>query len=92
MEKVVSKIKSVYTLSKRKYDIDFKRNNAKCKRVSLSCRETKKNTKKKNTESSPLSAITTLIDVLGLVFKWNCGELLWRIYQLNLNLQKHFQL
>ena len=64
MQKAVNKIKSIYTLTKRKHDFEMKRNTAKAKRLSMSTHN-----KKKTDNSStlnPLSAVTNLIETLGL--------------------------
>ena len=62
MEKSVNKIKSIFTLTKRKHDFEMKRNTAKAKRLSVSTQKTKKT----DCSLSPLAAVTNLIETLHL--------------------------
>ncbi len=64
MQKAVNKIKSIYTLTKRKHDFEMKRNTAKAKRLSMSTHNKKKIDN--SSTVSPLSAVTNLIETLGL--------------------------
>jgi hypothetical protein len=64
MQKAVNKIKSIFTLTKRKHDFEMKRNTAKTKRLSVSTQN-----RKKTDDSSTinlLSAVTNLLETLGL--------------------------
>ena len=63
-EKAVSKLTSVYNLTKRKHDRETKRNHT--KRLSMSSQSMKKKT---NNSLSPLAAATALAEILGLVAK-----------------------
>ena len=64
MQKAVNKIKSIFTLTKRKHDFEMKRNIAKAKRLSMSTHNTKKTDN--SSTVNPLSAVTNLIETLGL--------------------------
>ena len=77
MEKAVSKIKSVYTITKRKHDLELKRNNANAKQRTLSV-HTKNRTNHSTT--TPLLAITGLVEILGLDKSASSCRNTWRIY------------
>ncbi len=64
MQQAVNKIKSIFTQTKRKHDLEMKKNTANAKPFSVSTH----NTKKTDTSStvSPLSSVTNLIKTLGL--------------------------
>ena len=64
MEKVVNKIKSIYTLTKRKHDVEMKRNTSKAKRLSMVVQHQKK--ADNSSAVNPLTAVTNLMETLGL--------------------------
>ena len=64
MEKVVKKIKSIYTLTKRKHNVEMKRNTSKTKRLSMVAQHQKKTDN--SSAVNPLSAVTNLMETLGL--------------------------
>ena len=62
MEKSMNKIKSIYTLTKRKHDFEMKRKTAKAKRLSASTQKTKKT----DHSQTPLAVVTNLVETLKL--------------------------
>ena len=58
----MNKIKSIYTLTKRKHDFEMKRNTAKAKRLSVSTQKTKKT----DHSPTPLAVVTNLVETLKL--------------------------
>jgi hypothetical protein len=64
MEKAVNKIKSIFTLTKRKHDFEMKRNTAKAKRLSVTTHNKKR--PDSNSTVNPLAAVTNLVETLGL--------------------------
>ena len=62
MQKSMNKIKSIYTLTKRKHNFEMKRNAAKAKRLSVSTQKIKKT----DSSPTPLAVVTNLIETLKL--------------------------